>query len=93
MLAITACETSPIGRSQLILISPTTAIIESETAYLQAIEQLDAADKLVDDNPEFVARVKHVAGRLLSVAMMDYPNSVNWNWSIAIIDEPETVTA
>ena len=46
---------SPTGRTQFILISPDAAIIESETAYLDTVRQLEDDDKLVSD-PLSVAR-------------------------------------
>ena len=44
-----ACTTSPTGRSQLMLISPEAAIVESRAAYLSTVGDLDKDGKLVDD--------------------------------------------
>ena len=41
-----ACATSPTGRSQLMLISPEAAIVESKKAYLSTVDQLDKEKKL-----------------------------------------------
>jgi predicted Zn-dependent protease len=87
-----SCATSPTGRSQFILISPDAAIIESETAYLDTVRQLDAEDKLVND-PLTVARVARITGQLVSMAVADYPESADWKWSVAIVDDIETVNA
>lgn len=38
---LTGCATSPTGRSQFMLISPEAAIVESETAYLSTVGELD----------------------------------------------------
>ncbi|GIR71848.1 MAG: hypothetical protein CM15mP74_30990 [Halieaceae bacterium] len=62
----------PHGRTQFILISPDAAIIESETAYLDTVRQLEDDDKLVND-PLSVARVARITGRLVSIAIADYP--------------------
>jgi predicted Zn-dependent protease len=86
------CATSPTGRSQFILISPDAAIIESETAYLDTVRQLDEEDKLVND-PLTVARVARITGQLVSMAVADYPESADWKWSVAIVDDTETVNA
>jgi len=86
------CATSPTGRSQFILISPDAAIIESETAYLDTVRQLDEEDKLVND-PLTVARVARITGQLVSMAVADYPESADWKWSVAIVDDSETVNA
>ncbi|MEK9654444.1 MAG: M48 family metallopeptidase [Halieaceae bacterium] len=87
-----SCATSPTGRSQLILISPDAAIVESETAYLDTVRQLDEEDKLVSD-PLTVARVARITGQLVSIAVADYPESADWKWSVAIVDDTETVNA
>ena len=86
------CATSPTGRSQFILISPDAAIIESETAYLDTVRQLDEEDKLVND-PLTVARVARITGQLVTMAVADYPESADWKWSVAIVDDTETVNA
>ncbi len=87
-----ACATSPTGRSQLMLISPEAAIVESKKAYLSTVDQLDKENKLVDD-PKVMDRVATITGRLVTVAEQKYPQSANWEWSVAIIDDPETVNA
>jgi len=87
-----ACTTSPTGRSQLMLISPEAAIVESKKAYLSTVDQLDKEDKLIDD-PKMADRVATITGRLVTVAVEKYPASANWEWSVAIIDDPETVNA
>lgn len=92
LAAVTGCATSPTGRSQFILISPDAAIIESEAAYLDTVRQLDDDDKLVND-PLTVARVARITGRLVSVAIAEFPESADWKWSVAIVDDPETVNA
>ena len=86
------CATSPTGRTQFILISPGAAIIESEAAYIDTIRQLDEEDKLVGD-PLTVARVARITGRLVSIAVKDFPNSTGWKWSVAIVDDAQTVNA
>jgi len=87
-----ACATSPTGRSQLMLISPESAIVESRKAYLSTVGELDEQDKLVD-NPKMVNKVKVITGRLVTEAIALYPQSADWEWSVAIIDDPETVNA
>ena len=89
---LVGCAVSPTGRSQFILISPDAAIIESEAAYLDTVRQLDDEDKLVDD-PLTVARVARITGRLVSVAVREFPESADWKWSVAIVDNADTVNA
>ena len=89
---LTACATSPTGRRQLMLISPDAAIVQSKQAYLSTVSDLDKDNKLLDD-PKMMDRVATITGRLVTEAIALYPNTANWEWSVAIIDDPETVNA
>jgi predicted Zn-dependent protease len=89
---ITACATSPTGRRQLMLISPDAAIVQSKQAYLSTVSDLDKENKLVDD-PRLMDRVATITGRLVTEAIAMYPNTANWEWSVAIIDDSDTVNA
>ena len=89
---LSSCAVSPTGRTQFIIISPDAAIIESEAAYMDTVRQLDDEDKLVGD-PLTVARVARITGRLVSIAVADFPESADWKWSVAIVDDTETVNA
>ena len=71
---LTGCATSPTGRSQFMLISPEAAIVESETAYLSTVGELDREGKLVTD-PELVGRIARITGRLVTVAEQTFPGS------------------
>lgn len=87
-----ACATSPTGRTQFMLIDPESAIVESKAAYLDTVQQLDAERKLVDD-PRMMDKVATITGRLVTEAIAMNPQSADWEWSVAIIDDPETVNA
>ena len=89
---LAACATSPTGRRQLMLISPDAAIVQSKQAYLSTVSDLDKENKLLDD-PKLADRVATITGRLVTEAIALYPNTANWEWSVAIIDDPETVNA
>jgi predicted Zn-dependent protease len=89
---LSACATSPTGRSQLMLISPDAAIVHSKQAYLSTVTDLDKENKLLDD-PKLADRVARITGRLVTEAIAAFPQSADWEWSVAIIDEPETVNA
>lgn len=91
-LLIASCTTSPTGRSQLMLISPEAAIVESRKAYLSTVGQLNEQDRLVDD-PRMADRVATITGRLVTEAIALYPRTKDWEWSVAIIDDDETVNA
>ena len=91
-MLLSSCAVSPTGRTQFIIISPDAAIIESEAAYMDTVRQLDDENKLVGD-PLTVARVARITGRLVSIAVADFPESADWKWSVAIVDDTETVNA
>ena len=91
-MLLSSCAVSPTGRTQFIIISPDAAIIESEAAYMDTVRQLDDEDKLVGD-PLTVARVARITGRLVSIAVADFPESADWKWSVAIVDDTETINA
>ena len=92
LVTIGACTTSPTGRSQLMLISPDAAIVESRKAYLSTVSELDANDKLLDD-PLVADRVATITGRLVTEAIAQNPRTRDWEWSVALIDDPDTVNA
>jgi hypothetical protein len=87
LVLLASCSTSPTGRSQFILISPDAAIIESETAYLSTVRQLDDEDKLVDD-PLIVARVARITGRLVSVAVSEFLRAQTGNGALRLLTTP-----
>jgi len=71
---LAGCATSPTGRSQLMLISPEAAIVESRKAYLTTVGQLDREDKLVDD-PRLAARFASQAEVLTYESIADHVES------------------
>ena len=91
-MLVAACTTSPTGRRQLMLVSPESAIVESKKAYLSTFAELDQQKKLIT-NPAVVKRVQTVTGRLVTEAVAMYPNSADCDWSLPIIDDPETINA
>ncbi len=92
LFLLSACATSPTGRSQLMLVSPEQAIVASKKAYLQALGPFQKEGRL-DNNPATSARVKRITGRLIAQAIMLFPKTRNWEWSVKVIDDPEMVNA
>ena len=95
VLAVTmlvGCVTSPSGRTQLMVISPEAAIVESRKAYISTVQQLSREDRLLDD-PLLADRLQTITGRIVGEAVARYPHTAGWQWSVALIDEPETVNA
>ncbi len=89
---LAACATTPTGRSQLMLVSPDSAIQASAEAYPKMMEKYRREGKLNND-PAQVRRVKEITGRLIAVAMRDFPHTRKWKWQVVVIDEPKTVNA
>ena len=91
-LLISACATSPTGRRQLLLIPPVVAIEASAAAYVDTVAQLRDEQQLLND-PRLAARVRVTAGRVVAAAVTQYPHTADWDWSVALIDDPDTVNA
>jgi predicted Zn-dependent protease len=89
---LTACATSPTGRSQLMLVSENQAISYSAQAYRQEVGKLRKQGKLSDDRA-LIRRVNDITGRLVAQAILMRPDAAGWQWSVAVIDDPETVNA
>jgi len=89
---LVACATSPTGRTQLMLVSEQTAINASREAYLTTVKDLNKSGK-IDQNLALRKRVTTITGRLVTEAIKVRPETANWDWSVVIIDEPETVNA
>lgn len=92
LLILTACTSSPTGRSQLMLVSPEEAISASKQAYVQTLKPLQDKGK-VDNDPKLTKRVKTITGRLVYEAIEMYPHTRSWDWSVKVIDDPEVVNA
>jgi predicted Zn-dependent protease len=92
LVTLSACATSPTGRSQLMLVSPEQAISASREAYLQTLAPLEEKGQ-VDSDSATSARVKWITGRLIAQAIIFYPHTKDWEWSVKVIDDPEMVNA
>jgi Zn-dependent protease with chaperone function len=91
-LLLVACATSPTGRRQLMLVSEQQAISASKTAYAQTLKPLSEEGK-VDNDPVLKKRITAITERLVGQAVRMRPETARWEWSIKVIDEPETVNA
>lgn len=89
---LTGCATSPTGRSQLMLMSPESAIASSKEAYIQTLQPLQKEGK-IDSNPAVTNRVRVITGRIIAQTIQVYPKTKNWDWSVKVIDAPDTVNA
>ena len=89
---LSACATSPTGRSQLMIVSEAQAIDASKAAYLETLDSYKEKGRL-DTDPALNARVRGITGRLIAQAVRMRPETRNWDWSMQVIDDPETVNA
>lgn len=89
---LAACATSPTGRSQLMLVSEDMAISSSAQAYRQELGKLQKQGKLSDD-AALVRRINEITEKLVAQAVIMRPETADWQWSVAVIDDPETVNA
>jgi len=89
---LAGCATSPTGRRQLMLVSEESSIVSSKEAYLATVSELDQAGK-IEDSRAVNKRVKTITGRLITEAIKMRPDTTNWEWSMVVVDDPETVNA
>lgn len=92
LFALSACSTSPTGRSQLMLVSPEQAITSSKEAYVQTLLPLQKDGK-IDSDAAVSRRIQRITGRIIAQAIILYPHTKSWEWSVKVIDDPETVNA
>ena len=74
------------------LISPEAAIAQSRQAYAATVRELHQADKLLDD-PAAADRISVITGRLVAETAEMFPRTSGWDWSVALIDDPDMVNA
>lgn len=91
-LLIAACATTPTGRKQFLIVSEEQAISSSKAAYVEMLKPYDEKGKL-DNDPKLAARVRLITGRLIAQAIEMRPETRDWEWSMKIIDDPETANA
>lgn len=89
---LSACVTSPTGRTQFMLVSPEAAIVESQRAYAATLHSVGQQGKFLND-PVLADRLRVITGRLVGQAVAMFPHTATWAWSVAIIDEPDIVNA
>ncbi len=91
-ILLSACATNIAGRKQIMLVSESEAISASSTAYINTLDPYKQKGKL-DNNPNQVKRINQITDKLIKQAILKRPASKNWQWSIKVIDDPDTVNA
>lgn len=90
---LVACATNPVtGRRQLMLVSEGQAISASKEAYVEMLKPIKSEGKL-DSDPKVKERVDRITEKLVAQAIKFRPETENWEWSVHVIDDPETVNA
>ncbi|MXW39611.1 MAG: M48 family metallopeptidase [Synechococcus sp. SB0668_bin_15] len=89
---VAGCATSPTGRQQFMLVSPDAAISMAQAAYLDTVRQFARGGKLMND-PLLAERMARITGRLVAVAVQEYPHTARWEWSVALVDDADVLNA
>ncbi len=89
---LNACAKNIAGREQLMLVSESTAISSSKSAYISTLEPFKKEGRL-DNNPKQVKRINDITDKLIIQAEKLRPETKNWEWSVKIIDDPKTINA
>jgi len=89
---ITACTTNIAGRKQFMLVSEDSAISASKQAYVDTLQPFQEQGKL-DNNPSLVRRINRITDSLIQQAILLRSDTKQWQWSVKVIDDPETVNA
>jgi predicted Zn-dependent protease len=74
------------------IVSEDSAIAASKQAYVEMLRPYEQQGK-IDNDPALKDRVYLITGRLIAQAIKLRPETKDWEWSIKVIDEPETVNA
>jgi predicted Zn-dependent protease len=91
-LVMTACTTSPTGRSQFMVFPEASAIAASKQAYAQMLAPL-AEEGKIDNDARLKDRVTTITSRIVAQAVVMRPDTKGWDWEMKIIDDPKTVNA
>jgi len=92
LVTLTACTTTITGRRQFTLVSEERAISASKQAYTTQMAALQEEGLLVND-PILINRIDTITGRLIAQAIILRPDSADWEWSVEIIADPQTINA
>ncbi len=74
------------------LVSEEQAIFASKQAYVEMLKPLSEQGK-VDNDPALTQRINRITDRLIIEAIKLRPATKDWEWSVKVIDDPQTVNA
>jgi predicted Zn-dependent protease len=91
--ALAGCSTNPItGRSQLMVVSESTAVSQSAAAYSEMMGGL-ARKRQIETGTPRVQKVREITDRLIAQAIRFRPDAASWKWEVQVINDPKTVNA
>jgi predicted Zn-dependent protease len=93
LAVLSGCATNPVtGRSQLALVSESTAISEANSQYNNMMNSLRAAGQLSED-PAQVDRVRGITDKIVAQAIVFRPDTQNWAWEVQVVADPTEFNA
>ena len=93
VLILSGCSTNPVtGRSQLMLVSESTAISASREAYTELLEPIREEGRIQRGTPTH-NRVLRITERIVAQAVRYRPDTADWDWEITLIEAPDTINA
>ena len=92
-LLIAGCSSNPVtGRSQLMLVSESTAISASRQAYVELLQPIREEGRIQRGTPMH-DRVLRITERIVAQAVRYRPETAAWEWEITLIEAPDTINA
>jgi predicted Zn-dependent protease len=83
------CVTNPItGRTQASIVSDQQAARSSQKAYNQMLSEAQQ-ERVLDNDPATVARVRGITDRLVTQAVRFRPETRSWQWEVHVLKSPE----
>jgi predicted Zn-dependent protease len=93
LLVMVGCASSPVtGRKQLLIVPESFAINSSKIAYTDALTPFSESGKLNNDDALHL-RVVKITDKLIAQAIKYRPDTEQWEWSVNVLDDAETVNA
>jgi predicted Zn-dependent protease len=90
---VASCSTNPVtGRKQFMIVPESQAIAASKEAYVQMLEPL-AKEGKIDSDKALKARIDKITSKLVAQAIRFRPETEQWEWTVKVIDDPNTVNA
>ena len=90
LIMLSGCATNAMtGRSQLSLVSESSAIAQSSKLYSSMIDGYSKKGKVSTD-PVLNERVQKITNRLVEQAILYRPDSQSWKWQVSVIEDDTT---